>query len=458
MKIINFFKKISIASYANLLIIFIILYSAFYNKYWKENEGIIHWDIISYYGYLPATFIYKDVTCKFLNNPPKDYTGVIWAEKSANECFVFKTSMGMSILYSPFFFIAHALAKSLGYKPDGYTIPYRFAIAMSCVFYLLIGLFFLRKVLEHFFSKWIIAITLFSIVICTNLIHYSIQEAGMSHVYSFSLFSIFLFLVIKWYEKPNYAFIILIGLIGGLITLIRPTNIIVFTIFILYGICSFSDFKQRIIFFIKSYKKIILMTIGFFIIWLPQFLYWKTTTGYYLYYSYGNDGNFFFTHPVIIRGLFSYRNGWLLYTPIMILAISGMIFLKKQIRNLYFPFSIFIILNVYVIFSWWCWWYTGMGNRAFIESYAILSIPLAAFFQWTFYNKRIFFKIFFFCLFIIFNLFGIYHTLKYHYGSLHHCGMTKKAYWQSFGKLRPQGNYYYLLRVPDYEKAKLGTE
>ena len=96
--------------------------------------------------------------------------------------------------------------KRLGYKPDGYTLPYSFALAMGCIFYLMIGLFFLRKILERFFSKWIIALTLFSIVICTNLIHYAIQEAGMSHVFNFSLFAVFLFLIIKWYEKPKYIY------------------------------------------------------------------------------------------------------------------------------------------------------------------------------------------------------------------------------------------------------------
>lgn len=456
-KIILFLKKIPLARYANFIIIGIILFSSFNNKYWKQKDGIIHWDVISYYTYLPATFIYKDVTCKFLANPPKDYTGVIWASKTDNGSFVVMASMGMSILYSPFFFIAHALAKPLGYKPDGYTLPYSFAIAMGCIVYLLIGLYFLRKVLERFFSQWVIIITLFSIVICTNLVHHTLQQAGMSHVYNFSLFSIFLLLIIKWYEKPNYIFAFLIGILGGLISLIRPTNIIIFIIFILYGICSFKEFKQRFLFFFKSYKKILLMIIAFFIVWLPQFLYWKATTGQYIFYSYGKE-HFFFTDPIIIRGLFGFRNGWLLYTPIMILAIIGLVFIKNKIRIFLLPITIFIILNIYIILSWWCWWYTGLGNRAFIDSYAILSVPLAAFVQFTLSNKNIFIKILFGFFIVVFNLFGIYHTLKYHYGSLHYCAMTKKAYWHSFGKIRPDNIYWQLLEEPDYEKAKMYRE
>ncbi len=35
----------------------------------KPNErGVIHWDVISYYSYLPATFIYGDVTLGFLDD------------------------------------------------------------------------------------------------------------------------------------------------------------------------------------------------------------------------------------------------------------------------------------------------------------------------------------------------------------------------------------------------------
>ena len=106
-----------------------------------------------YYSYLPATFIYKNFSYNNLKNLPADYIKDLWPIKTDKGYYALKMTMGMAILYSPFFFIAHSLAKPLGYKRDGFTLPYRFAIAMGCVFYLAIGLYFLSRVLERYFSQ-----------------------------------------------------------------------------------------------------------------------------------------------------------------------------------------------------------------------------------------------------------------------------------------------------------------
>ena len=52
---------------------------------------------------------------------------------------------GVAMLQTPFFLAAHVLAKPLGYKTDGYSLPYRMGLAISGCFYGLLGLFFLRK-------------------------------------------------------------------------------------------------------------------------------------------------------------------------------------------------------------------------------------------------------------------------------------------------------------------------
>ncbi len=47
------------------------------------------------------------------------------------------------------------------------------------------------------------AITLLIIIFGTNLYHYVTEEPTMSHAYNFSLISIFVFLTVKWLEKPG---------------------------------------------------------------------------------------------------------------------------------------------------------------------------------------------------------------------------------------------------------------
>ncbi|MCK4829144.1 hypothetical protein KA005_76180, partial [bacterium] len=60
-------------------------------------------------------------------------------------------------------------------------------------------------------------------------------------------------------------------------------------------------------FLLKSYWRIALMIFVFFLVWVPQFFYWKEITGSYFYFSYQERAMFFFNDPEIINVLFSYR-------------------------------------------------------------------------------------------------------------------------------------------------------
>ena len=286
--------------------------------------------------------------------------------------------MGMAFIYFPFFIGAHLSAHLLDYNTYGFSKPYKMALVFSTVFYLWLGLFFLRKTLVRYYSELVTSLTLIFITFGTNFFHYATIDAPMPHIYCFALFGIFIYLTIKWYDESSIKYSILLGLVGGMITLVRPTNAIIALFFIFYKITSFSDIKMRLQYFLKHYNYIFLIIVIAFLLWVPQFLYWKKVTGHFLFFSYGEE-RFFFDHPRIFKGLFSYRNGWLLYSPVMIFSLMGIPLLLHQIKSIFFPVLIFTLVNIYIVLSWWCWWYTGFGNRAMIDSYAILSFPMAAF-------------------------------------------------------------------------------
>ena len=63
----------------------------------------------------------------------------------------------------------------------------------------------------------------------------------------------------------------------------------------------------------------------------------------------------------------------------MLFAVAGIFYLPRYIKGVTLGISVFLVLNVYIIFSWWSWWYGGsFGARPMIDSYGILAIPLAA--------------------------------------------------------------------------------
>lgn len=446
--------------FPNISILIIILTVSIYSNdigYWKKPNRIIYDDILHYYAYLPAVFIYNDIELKFVSKKPSDYLEKFWPFRSPLGKNTIMTTMGMSILYAPAFLTTKAIMWIIGDESDGFSPPYRLGLVIGSIIYLFISLLFLKKVLLKYFSPAATAVSLIMVALGTNLGHYSTHEPTMSHLYGFFLFSVFLYLLVKWHEKPVLKYSVLLGLVSGLIVLVRPSNILIGLIFIFWNISGIESLKQKMKFFLKNYLQLIMIVLFAIIIWVPQMLYWKQLTGSFLFYSYGEESKFFFNNPQIFNNLFSYRKGWLVYTPIMITAFIGMIMLWKKKPELVVPLAIFSVVNIYVISSWWSWWYGGgFGLRAYVESYAIYSIGFAAFVQWIIGLRYYLLKIPLFIIIALFIALNLFQTRQYYFGSIHYVGMTKKAYWHQFLVLKPYGEYYYLLTIPDMQKARQG--
>ena len=214
----DLFSRISIA------LIVILCYLQISNIHaWKWGNRIIYWDTISYYAYLPALFIHHDLSLEFIKEDPQKNVDRFWPETTPEGKFVIKTSSGLAYLYFPFFLTAHFLAGPLGFEKDGFSEIYQLMMAFSPLLYLLIGLIFVKKILIKYFNDGVVAVSLLTIGIASNLFYYS-SVTTISHAYSFCLISIFLYASMKWIENPGYLNSLFLGLLFGLISLIRPTN------------------------------------------------------------------------------------------------------------------------------------------------------------------------------------------------------------------------------------------
>jgi hypothetical protein len=414
---------------------------------------VIDWDIIGYYSYLPATFIYHDYKLRFVKENPKlAEEHKFWPLIAPNGNYVIKTTMGMSMLYAPFFFLAHIQSEIADSVPNGFSWYYHKYIHLSCLFYLFIGLYFLRKFLLKKFSESVVALTLITIALGTNLFYYATSEAAMSHAYNFSLASVLIYCTSRWYDEARMRYAIFIGLLLGLLTLIRPVNIVFGLFPLLYGAVSWKNIQDNLrLFFIKFPTHTILMALSAFLIFLPQLLYWKSVTGQYLFFSYVGE-RFFFLRPMILHGMFSFRNGWLIYTPVMFFAIAGLIIMIKQKMESWMTICMLLILYLYLVFSWWCWWYVGFGNRSMIDIYSVLSIPLSVFYASVLHFNAIRKKIFLGLALVLIAL-NLFQTRQYREGLIHFDSMNFKAYMASFGKLKYSDRYKNALEQPDYKKA-----
>lgn len=365
--------------------------------------------------------------------------------------------MGLSYLYLPFFLMADFYTDTLtNYPRTGFSPPYEFFLVLSSVFYLTLGFFFLRLLLLRFFKDGVAAAVMLMTLFATNLYYYGSTEPAMSHAYSFSLFAVFAYLSVLWLEKPSWKKALLIGLIGGLVVLIRPVNILIFIFPALLYVSNLADLKERVQLILKHYWQILILAGAAFLMIFPQLLFWKMNSGSWVYYSYA-DEHFFFNNPHILDGLFSYRKGWLLYTPIMIFSIVGMVVSYFKKREFFWSMVVYLPIHVYIVFSWWCWWYGGsFGARPMIETYALLAIPLAVWVEWV--SKHIAGVISFAVVAVLLVGLNLHQTARYRYGSIHYHGMTKEAYWLNFWDRDPVKGYWDALEEPDYDKAKQGID
>ncbi|MFC2129472.1 hypothetical protein ACFLQX_01695, partial [Bacteroidota bacterium] len=259
-----------------------------------------------------------------------------------------------------------------------------------------------------------------------------------------------------WYEKQCIWRTLLVGALLGFIALVRPSNILVFFILLLWDVKSFRDFGQRVIFFLKKWPYVLLMIAAFFVIWIPQFLYWKAVTGHFLFYSYGAEGGaFYWLHPNILDSLFSYRKGWFVYTPIMLIAVLGIYLLRKRIPQLFLPLVFLVVFMIYVQSSWWSWWFGGgFGLRAYVDIYGLLAIPLAAVLEYTFSNSRKVVRIGVPSVIVFLVLFQLLQHWQYRKNIIHYVGMHKELYWKSFMKFKRPWDYWVSLSLPDHRLAR----
>jgi hypothetical protein len=436
--------------FAILIIAFSIFKIDYTDKFWKI-DFVIKADVNGYYAYLPAYFIEHDVTLKFLSNPKTQNYGKYYNVPGPNNSLLIKYTCGVSILHAPFFLAAHLLAPAFNQPQDGYSDIYEIALLLSSSVYLILGLFFLRAVLLIYFDDWIAAISLLTVFFATNLLDYATNEAGMTHAYTFGLFSFFIWLTIKWHKKPGVLLSILLGLTGGFAVLLRPTNLLIWVLFLLYDVSNLKAFKTKIQMLFSHYFHLVIMVVILFIAIAPQLIYWKTVTSQWVYYSYNNEG-FFFTHPKLIDGLFSYRNGWLVYSPIMIFALAGCLILKKYVKEFALAIPVLMIVSTYVILSWWCWWYVGFGNRAFVEYGAILMLPFASLLTYLSKKSKLV-SVLFILIIASASYLNVFQQWQYKTGLMHWDSMNKRAYWALFLKDYKPPGFDYLLTAPDYEKA-----
>ncbi|MDX2172441.1 MAG: hypothetical protein SFY56_04930 [Bacteroidota bacterium] len=405
-------------------------------------HNVFGFDVFGYYMYLPLQFKYHDITIQnyetishiFETYHPSEsfYQAIQW---NTTRNWVMRYPIGLSVVYTPYYFIGDLIAPFTNYPADGFSKPYQLSVLYGCLFYSLLGLYFLKKILTSFFRDKIAAITLIAITLGTNYFFHAFFHAqgAMSHTILFTLYVLVLYFTIKWHQNFKVKYIIALGLCCGIAAICRPTELICIIIPFFYKVTNWASFKEKIHLLKKHLKHILVFSLIIISIAFIQFGYWKYVSGKFIINPYGasNAGEGLeLLHPHLLEVLVSFRKGWLVYTPLMFFTLFGFRHLYKNNKTLFTPIFIYFTINFYIVASWSCWWYGAcFGVRSLIPSYAVLSIPLAFCIQAVFQSKL---KSIYLSLIILCISLNLFQSWQMNQGILDTTDMSRSFYLSTF--------------------------
>jgi hypothetical protein len=423
------------SKHITILILILVVALIIIERIISPFSNSLSWDVFGYYLYLPATFIYHDpgltdhnwidiIIQKYHNTDffYQAYPGI-------GQYWVIKYPMGLAWFYAPFFFLAHALAGLLGYARDGFSLPYQFTMNFGMLVYTFTGLYFFRKILDKFFDGILPALIILIIVLGTNYFHLTADAGLMPHNILFMLVAMYVWFTLKWQDELKARYAVYLGLLTGLIIIARPNEIVCLLFFLVWIALHFRSVK-------KKWFHVFYAIGAFMLIVLPQMIYWKITSGEFIFYSYQDPcQGFDLDEPYLISFLFSFRKGWFIYTPMVIIMLSGSILLYQKNRKLFFAVIAYVVAGVYLAASWSCWWYAGCcySQRAVMSLYVALAFPLGYLLLWL-RGKQWFIQMSFVVLLLMIIALNLFQMWQFNHGMIDSERMTKAYYGKIFGK------------------------
>ena len=436
-------KKLAEHRIAFLLLVVLLLIQSFSADLNDPYKKPIAGDAKGYYAYLPAIFIYRDFDYSFIPGIERKYYPPGYSKSFVQEINgqkVNKTFPGVTLLYLPFFLIAHAVSLLAGLPADGYAYTYQLLYTIGFWWYFLLAMIFFKKVLLLLdATKRQADIALIVCVLGTNIFFYTLYDSSVTHIYNFFLVSFAIYLLLRLKAQPELKKVLLFFATLAVIGITRPTNFLVLLLIPIF--IPEKHFYAQFFRYLFRFRNAFLVFLMAGLILAIPFILWKLQTGSWVVYSYGEEG-FNFAHPEIINFLFSYTKGWFVYTPIVLfIIIFGIILLFRSDQRRAITALLFYAFSIYIFSSWWCWYYgAGMSQRVMIDYTLLIGffvVLITRFLQ----QRRVFrmIALTFTLLMVSLNAVQAWQIAN---GILPMGSPTKQQYWDNFLAFRKKARIY----------------
>lgn len=343
------------------------------------------WDALAYYGYLPSAFIYNDLERMAWIEPVDSAYDVVGtgglyqmlpvedSTLAARGHRVDKCLIGVAVMELPFFLLGHGCAKAFDFPQDGFSAPYQWAIAFAPLCYCIAALFLLRRVLMTWFADRSTALALVLTILATNAIQYISVDGAQTHGFLFALYVLLLWSTLRWHERPSRLHALIIGGTIALATLTRPTEAIMVFIPLLWNTHRPQAAAEKWALVRAHTSHVAWAMAPIPLLVAPQLLYWKLASGSWIF-EIGSKWDLLNPHWRVLIG---WEKGWFIYTPITLLFVAGLFFMRGM------PWRksvlVFSLLNLWIIIGWHDWRYGGSySTRALVQSYPVWALAFTA--------------------------------------------------------------------------------
>jgi hypothetical protein len=301
-------------------------------------------------------------------------------------------TVGPALLWFPFLAVAHvgvlgADAWGAHIPADGFSRPYRIAMAFGTALCGFLGLWISYRVARKYFPEYWAAAGALAIWFGTPLIVYMVFNPSWSHAQSAFTVALFIWYWDRTRGHRTLGQWCLLGLLGGLMTDVYYPNALVMLLLLtesavalVVGLQKTEERTARRNLFAGN----ALCGLAFVAGLLPTFITRQIIYGSPFQAGTGYTENAWrWTAPARLAVLFSADHGLFSWTPLIPLSLLGLFFLWRVNRMLAAALGVVFLAYYYLIASYANWdGLSSFGNRFFVSLTPIFVIGLAALLSW----------------------------------------------------------------------------
>jgi len=313
-------------------------------------------------------------------------------------------TVGPAILWAPFLLVAHAgvlLARALGshVEADGFSAPYRFAMAFGTALYGFLGLLLAARVAREYVDERCAFLATIGIWWSSSLPVYMYFNPSWSHAHSAFVVSLFLW---YWRETRDLRTLrqwCILAVIAGLMLNVYYANVTILVVLVVEAIRQYLTALRQapggatarqerrdsslgspsVAQLLVNHLLLCLIVV---VCLLPTLISRYVIYGSALESGYVPLGYWAWRSPYFLSVLFSSDHGLLVWTPVVILAVAGLFVFWRREPRVGAPI-LAAVLAFYLLIACYPDWdgISSYGNRFFISLTAPFILGLSVSFD-----------------------------------------------------------------------------